>query len=105
MAAPAADVQMEMKRAASVRVTVDFGGKPRPEGYIVSVKPEGGEVVGSYGGSAQIDANNQFVFEVLPPGRYFLSGRPNPGLDTEETEPVAVDLVAGQAAEITLKAR
>ena len=39
-----------MMKAASVRVTVDFTGRERPAGYIVSIAPEGGEVVGSYGG-------------------------------------------------------
>src|SRR4051794_17748875 len=67
-----------MMKAASVRVTVDFTGKKRPEGYVVKISPEGGDVVGSHGGSGNIDAKDQMNFEYLPPGRYFLSGRPNP---------------------------
>ena len=102
---PMAGVELQMIKAASVRVTVNFAGKRRPEGYMVSIKPEGGEVIGSYGGSGNIDAKNQMNFEILPPGRYFLSGRPNPGSDQEETEPVTVDVKGGQALEITLKAR
>ena len=105
IATPKADVELKMMRAASVRVTVDFTGKERPEGYIVSMKPEGGEVVGSYGGSGNIDARNQMTFAIVPPGRYVLSGRPNPGSDAEETESVTVDLKGGQASEITLKAK
>jgi hypothetical protein len=102
---PNTDVELQMMKAASVRVTVDFTGKARPEGYIVSMKPEGGEIVGSYGGSGNIDAKNQMTFQIVPPGRYILSGRPNPGSEKEETEAVAVDLKGGQAAEVTLKAR
>ncbi|WP_406694276.1 carboxypeptidase-like regulatory domain-containing protein [Singulisphaera sp. Ch08] len=102
---PKADVALKMMRAASVRVTVDFTGKKRPEGYIASMKPEGGEVVGSYGGSGNIDARNQMSFEIVPPGRYIFTGRPNPGSDAEETDPITVELVGGQAAEVTLKAK
>lgn len=102
---PKVDVELQMMKAASVRVTVDFTGKVRPEGYTVSIKPEGGEVIGSYGGSGTIDAKNQKVFEIVPPGRYILSGRPNPGSDNDETEAVTVDLQGGQAAEVTLKTK
>lgn len=103
--APQANVEIRMMRAASVRVTVAFTGKNRPEDYMVTIKPEGGDVVGSYGGSGSLDPKNQMVFEILPPGRYFLTGRPNPGSDAEETEPVTLDLQGGQAAEVTLRAK
>jgi hypothetical protein len=105
IATPRDDVALQMMKAASVRVTVDFAGKERPTGYIVSIAPEGGEVVGSYGGSGTIDAGCQITFEIVPPGRYVLRGRPNPGSASEETEPVTVDLKGGQAAEVTLKAK
>ena len=102
---PGADVALRMTKAGSIRVTVDFQGKRRPSGYMVSIKPEGGEVVGSYGGSGDIDAKDKMAFEFVPPGRYVLRGRPNPGSDAEETEAVTVDLKGGQAAEVTLKAK
>jgi hypothetical protein len=105
IATPRDDVALQMMKAASVRVTVDFTGKERPAGYIVSIAPEGGEVVGSYGGSGNIDSGNQMTFEIVPPGRYVLRGRPNPGSDAEETGPVTVDLKGGQAVEVTLKAK
>jgi hypothetical protein len=102
---PKDDVELQMTKAASVRVTVDFTGKERPEGYMVSIAPVGGEVIGSYGGSGNIDDKNQMMFQVVPPGRYVLRGRPNPGSDDQETGPVTVDLKGGQAAEVTLKAK
>ena len=64
-----------------------------------------GDDIEPYGGSGNIDAKNQMMFETLPPGRYVVSGRPNPGSDTEETGAVTVDLKGGQAAEVTLKAK
>jgi hypothetical protein len=94
-----------MKRAGSIRVTVDFAGKKRAGDYVVKVSPEGGDVVGSNGGSGNIDAEDQMHFRILPPGRYVLTGRPNPGSDSEETEPVTIDVKAGPAVEVTLKAR
>jgi hypothetical protein len=102
---PEANVEIRMKRAGSVRVTVDFAGKKRAGDYVVKISPEGGDVVGSYGGSGNIDAKDQLNFAILPPGRYILTGRPNPGSDSEETEPVTLDVKGGQAAEVTLKAR
>ena len=93
-----------MMKAASVRVTVDFTGRERPAGYIVSIVPR---TVKSSDRTAvgNIDANNQMTFVIVPPGRYVLRGRPNPGSDAEETGPVPVDLKGGQAAEVTLKAK
>ncbi|AMV40146.1 carboxypeptidase-like regulatory domain-containing protein [Planctomyces sp. SH-PL62] len=102
---PEANVEIRMKRAGGIRVTVDFAGKKRAGDYVVKLSPEGGDVVGSYGGSGNIDAKDQMYFAILPPGRYVLTGRPNPGSESEETEPVTIDVKAGPAAEITLKAR
>lgn len=102
---PAADVQLTMQKSASVQVTVDFGANPRPEGYIVQVEPEGGSKVGSWGGSGQIDANNQISFDDMPPGRYVLLGKPNPSGGDDQTEPVTVDLEGGERARVKLTAR
>lgn len=105
IATPKGDVELRMMKSSRVRVTVDFHGKERPDGYVVMIESEGGEAVGTYGGSGNIDAENQISFENVPPGRYTLRGRPNPGSDDEQTEPVTVDLKGGQATEITLRAK
>jgi hypothetical protein len=102
---PTKDVALSMMKAARVRVTVDFSGTVRPEGYIVEMEPEGGSAVGKWGGSANIDANNQFVFENVPPGKYVLTGHPNPSSADQRTEPLAVDLKGGQSAEIKVTAK
>ena len=94
-----------MIRSASLLVTVDFQGKDRPEGYIIQMAPVGGEVIGSYGGSGNINAQQQMKFESIPPGAYVVRGRPNPGSVDQETEPVTVELKGGQAAEVTLRAK
>jgi len=102
---PARDVELTMVKSATIRVTVDFTGKARPDGYMVMIEPEGGEAVGKYGGSGNLDANNQISFENVPPGRYVLRGRPNPSSGDQLTEPVTVDLKGGQTSDVTLKGR
>ena len=72
---------------------------------MVKISPEGGDVVGSYGGSGNIDARDQLNFAILPPGHYILTGRPNPGSDSEEVGPVTIDVKGGQAEQVTLKAK
>ena len=67
-----------MSKSPRIIVTVDFAGDARPEGYIVEIKPEAGNAVGSWGGSGNIDAGNQIMFRDIPPGRYVIQGRPNP---------------------------
>jgi hypothetical protein len=94
---PEANVEVQMKRAGSVLVTVDFGDK--------RISPEGGDVVGSYGGSGNIDAKDQMSFPILPPGRYMLTGRPNSGSDSEEVGPVTIDVKGGQEEQVQLKAK
>jgi hypothetical protein len=102
---PKDDIALEMMRSASVRVTVDFGGKERPAGYIVQIQPEGGEAVGKFGGSGNIDAANQISYKDVPPGRYVLQGQPNPSSGDQRTEPVTIDLKGGQAVDVTLRAK
>lgn len=102
---PSEGVELTMSRAARLVVTIDFAGKQRPQGYLVNLEPEGGNVVGSYGGSGQINDKNEMVFEIVPAGRYVLHGRPNPGSENQKTEAVTVDLKGGQTSEVKLKAK
>ncbi len=105
METPAADVKLEMQPAARVQVKVDFSTTTRPEGYIVSVIPEGGEAVGKWSGSGNIDAAGQMTFEHIPPGRYTITGRPNPGREADQTEPMTIDLKPALLTEVTIKAK
>jgi Carboxypeptidase regulatory-like domain len=102
---PAGDVVLIMKKAARVHITVDFAGTARPAGYIVHVEPEGGEAVGKWSGSGNIDAKNQIAYQDVPPGRYVVKGQPNPSTPNQQTLPVTVDLDGGKTTEVTLHAR
>jgi hypothetical protein len=102
---PAKDVALTMIKSAQVQVTVDFGKKMFLGEYIVEIRPEGGEVVGSWGGSGKIDNKNQIAFHDVPPGKYILRGYPNPSSANEKTAPVPIDLKGGETKEVTLTAK
>ena len=44
-------------------------------------------------------------FENVPPGKYVVTGRPNPGNDQQKTEPQTVELLEGESVEVILKAK
>ncbi|WP_165223797.1 MSCRAMM family protein [Aquisphaera insulae] len=100
---PSEQIALTMKRSARLRVTVDFTGTTRPAQYIVEIEPEGGAVVGSWGGSSILDEKNQVQLSNIPPGRYIVRGKPNPSDGKDITGPIKVDLEGGRLAEITLK--
>lgn len=102
---PKNDIELTMTKSSRVEVTVDFTGVERPQGYIVHIAPDGGEKVGSWGGSGNINAKNEITYEDVPPGRYILRGRPNPGSDNQETNPITVDLKGGETAKVLLRAK
>jgi hypothetical protein len=102
---PKMDIELRMMKAARVVVTVDFTGTQRPEAYIVQITPEGGDRIGTFGGTGHINDKNQIAFENVPPGRYVFQGRPNPSTEGQETDAVTVELKGGQTAEVKLNAK
>ena len=72
---------------------------------MVQVEPDGGEKIGTFGGSGNIDAKNQIAYENVPPGRYVLRGHPNPYSENQQSDPVTIDLKGGQSAKVTLNAK
>jgi hypothetical protein len=102
---PVHELALTMLKAATLTVTVDFTSTVRPEGYIVQVAPEEGEAVGRWSGSGNIDASGSLQYENVPPGRYVITGRPNPGSDEQQTEPMTVVLEGGRTTLVTLQAK
>ena len=94
-----------MIRSSLIKVTVDFGGVKGPPGYLVEITPEGGNKVGSRGGSGNINELSQIEFKEVPPGKYHLKGRPNPGSEREESATVTVDLKGGETVEVKIEAK
>ena len=100
---PATDVALTMN--PRIIITVDFAGAERPAGYIVMMTPEGGEAVGKWAGSGNIDAGNQIMFRDVTPGRFVIRGQPNPSTADQQSKPVNIELKPGQASRITLPAK
>lgn len=103
--APAEGLELTMGHGGRVAVVVDFGQRAKPESYLVHIEPEGGEKVGSWSGTAAVDASGFKAFQPVPPGRYVIWGRPNPGGDNEQTEKVTVEVKGDETVEVELKAK
>lgn len=101
---PADNIELQMKPSAQVHVTVEFV-TTRPEAYVVHISPEGGSSVGSWGGSGNINDKNEITFSDVPPGKYVLVGRPNPGSEDEQTPEITIDLKGGETVEVPLIAQ
>lgn len=101
---PMEEIALKMGKSASVRVTVSFKGLDLPNEYIVGMVPEGGEAVGKWSGSGKIDAKNQIAFQNVPPGRYIVTGKPNPSSASEVSKSQTIDLKGGASLEIDLSA-
>jgi len=105
MTTPATDIELRLLPAATLRVKVDFSKSQRPEHFIVHVKAEGGERVGKWGGSGNIDVEGRITFENVHPGTYAVTGMPNPGSKADETEPVTIELKGREIRELQLQAK
>ena len=102
---PAKELKLEMQAAAKLKVTVDFSAAKQEGQYLVHIGPEGGEKIGSWGGSGQIDDKNIITFENVPEGKYVIYGRPNPGSTNQSTDSKTIELKGGETTEVTLKAK
>jgi hypothetical protein len=91
--------------AAALTVRIDFSKTKRPDQYLVEIEPEGGSKVGSWGGSGQVDPEGVIKFTQIPPGKYVVSGKPNPSSAGEQTAPVLLELVGGKTTEHTIVAK
>ena len=101
---PSTDKKHVMMHAAKLHVSVDFSATNRAGDYLVHCEPEGGEQIGKWSGDANIGANDDITFENIPPGKYTVKGRPNPGRTNQETKPILVELKGGETTEVTIKA-
>jgi hypothetical protein len=102
---PASDITLRMVRSGSLEISVNFGSRPRPAGYLIEVEPEGGAAVGRWSASGNLGENGSIRFENVPPGRYVITGRPNPGSEREQTQPLAVQVEGGDAVRVAIRAR
>jgi hypothetical protein len=89
---------LRLQPTGAVQVSVfAVGGDPVTSKYIVEIVEAGldltkGGAIGSWGGSANIGVDGTFTFENIPPGRYVVTGMPNPGRIDDRTDPVTVEI-------------
>lgn len=102
---PVGGIELSLAKSAEVHVIVDFTGKKRAIDYLIEIEAEDGDAEGNYGGTANIDANDEYTFKSVPPGRYIIHGHPNPTTPKQRTAPVIVELIGGKVAEVELKAK
>ncbi len=102
---PSEGHELTMGLSGRLKVKVVSSGTPLAENYIVQIESFEGAKVGTWGGSAQVDPEGAVNFTNIPPGKYKLHGRPNPGGDNEQTEDVTVEVIGGKESEVILKAK
>jgi hypothetical protein len=105
-AIPARGVAIKMAATGAIRVKVtQAGGAPTAGPMLATLTPEGGDRVGSYGGSAELKADGTFTFEHVPPGKYTVSVRLNPGPEVKGKDPHArdVEVKAGTTGEVVIE--
>lgn len=83
------------------------GGGPLGQPYMVRLTPEGGDKVGSYGGSGDVAADGTMRFDNVPPGRYTVTFRPNPGPSVQGKDPNerAIEVKGGQTVEVNFEVK
>ncbi len=94
-------LRMVQSGTVLVRVT-DAQGAPIKSGFIVELEPEGGSRVGSWGGSSNVSADGTVTFKGVPPGRYVVFGKPNPGRADAKTKVHSVTITGEDEHRIEL---
>jgi 5-hydroxyisourate hydrolase-like protein (transthyretin family) len=79
---------------------VDKDGKRPAGGIVLKLKPEGGNKPGSWGGSWTLSADGSFKMTGIPPGKYVISTRPNPGSSRFEPNAETITVKAGKTYEM-----
>jgi hypothetical protein len=100
---PAEGLRLQAVRTGIVRVkVVDADDKPVTSNFIISIEPEGGSRVGTWGGSANVQENGTFTFQGVPPGRYRISGHPNPQSGKYQADEKWVDVASAKTVEVQI---
>lgn len=105
---PCENLDLKLMKSSSVVIHVKFSADFKPTsdaGYLISMEPEEGEVVGKWSGSAGVDRENKARFDHVPPGKYKVYGWPNPGRDDQRTDRIAVELQGGVTESIEIVAK
>ena len=99
-------IVLKLQQTGSLMVkVVDSQGNPVVARYNVSIEPEGGGGVGSWGGSGNIRKDGTMIFHNIPPGRYNVTGKPNPGPVNKTSKPILVEIKGKDRYTVEIVAR
>jgi 5-hydroxyisourate hydrolase-like protein (transthyretin family) len=100
---PSDNIKLVVTGTATIRgKVVDETGKRPPGGIMLKLEPEGGNKPGSWGGSWNLSADGSFEMKGIPPGRYVISTRPNPGSSKFEPNVEKITVRSGKRYEIEI---
>ena len=104
-------IVLKLQRTGSLKVSVvTKDGNPVTSKYNISIAQEGVDEkkdggVGTWGGSGNIRDDGTIIFHNIPPARYVVTGKPNPGPVNKTTEPVTVEIRGKDRYSIEIVAR
>ncbi|MGB2822066.1 MAG: carboxypeptidase-like regulatory domain-containing protein, partial [Phycisphaerae bacterium] len=99
---PGKDLTIRMSDTGTIKGKV-IGGRPKGGNIHVSVAPEGGDRIGTWGGSMRVKPDGTFQFDNVPPGTYVISRRPQiPGI-APDPKARKIKVVAGQTVMVELE--
>ncbi|MCX7044457.1 MAG: carboxypeptidase-like regulatory domain-containing protein [Candidatus Sumerlaeota bacterium] len=97
---PNDDIKIVMTGTGAVRGKVVSGDGTTLTGQInVSINPQGGNKVGSWGGSMNCKEDARFEFSGVPPGEYFLSADPMFHIEGKDPNAKRVTVKEGETVE------
>ncbi|QEG00601.1 Cna protein B-type domain protein [Stieleria maiorica] len=104
-------IVLKLLPTGTVTVSVaTAGGQAVTSKYIVEIDQADadrgdGSKVGSWGGSANIAADGSYTFKNIPPGDYVVTGKPNPGRESDRTDPTKVQIKGKDHHDVNLTAK
>ncbi len=100
---PSDDIKLVMTGTGTIMgKVVDKDGNRPKGGIILELEPEGGNKPGTWGSSGNLSADGTFNISGIPPGRYVISTRPNPGSTNFEPNTGKVTIEGGKTYEIEI---
>lgn len=98
--APDGDVVIKMEMTGTIKGKVIDAKGAAATGISISVYPEGGNKVGTWGGSMNVGADGKFEFDTVPPGTYYVSADPGKAIAGNDPDAKKVIVKAGETAEV-----
>lgn len=81
---------------------VDKEGKRPAGGIVLELEAEGGNKIGTWGYSGHLSEDGTFEIKGIPPGKYVISTRPNPGSSKFEPNAGKITIEAGKEYEMEI---